>query len=131
MKRFWIEFTENFIPGPMTFWVHIPSINDLKLSNPPIPGIIPGKGYAVYYVEVEGYVFRFASLAEIRVCIETLGKKLLPNTLILAMQRGGNPEDHWLRKMPNYTKPWRCREKMVKYLAKALKAFENDCTSLD
>ena len=56
--------------------------------------------------------------------VETLGKKLLPSTMRLAQERGGDPSEHWLRKMPEHTKPWRYREKAVNYLAKALAAFE-------
>ncbi|MGA2799663.1 MAG: hypothetical protein ABSE63_18935 [Thermoguttaceae bacterium] len=90
MKRHWIEYAENWTPGPMTYWVHILSDADPKVLNPPVPNLLPGKGYAVYYVEVAGFTFQFASLAEMRVAIDTLGKKLLPNTLRLAQERGGN-----------------------------------------
>jgi hypothetical protein len=124
MKRHWIEFTEKWTPGPMTFWVHVPSPADASELSPPAPRGIPGKGYPVYYVEVDGFTFQFASLDEIRVCIESLGKKLLPNTLRLAQQRGGDADRHWLRKMPDETKPWRYRAKAVKYLEKALQDFE-------
>jgi hypothetical protein len=120
MKRHWIEYTEDWMPGPMTFWVHIPAEGDPTRLSPPAPESIPEKGYPVYYVEVDGFTFQFASLAELRVCIETLGKKLLPNTLRAAKDRGGDPDQHWLRKMPEETKPWRYREKAVKYLTKAL-----------
>jgi hypothetical protein len=125
MKRYWIEYTEHWILGPMTYWVHIPSNADPKVLNPPAPNLIPGKGYAVYYVEVEGFTFQFASLTEMQLSIDILGKKLLPNTLRLAQVRGGDPDEYWLRKMPNHTKPWRCREKMVRYLEKALGEFED------
>lgn len=110
----------------MTFWVHAPSKSDPTKLNPPAPAWIPGKGYPVYYVEVDGFTFQFASLEEIRVCIETLGKKLLPNALRLAKDRGGDPDEHWLRKMPDDTKPWRYREKAVSYLKKALAAWERE-----
>jgi hypothetical protein len=86
--------------------------------------VTPGKGYAVYYVEVDGFVFRFASLDEMRVCIDVLGKKLLPSTLRLARERGGDAREHWLRKMPEETKPWRYREKAVKHLGRALGGWE-------
>jgi hypothetical protein len=85
---------------------------------------VRGKGYPVFYVEVDGFTFQFASLDEMRVCIDTLGTKLLPNTLRLARDQGGNSDEHWLRKMPDHTKPWRYREKAVKYLTKALRSFE-------
>ena len=64
------------------------------------------------------------SLDELGVCIDVLGRKLLPNTLRQAQERGGDPDSHWLRKMPEETKPWRYREKAVKYLTRALVAFE-------
>jgi hypothetical protein len=126
MKCHWIEFTEDWTPSPMTFWVHIPVKADPSTFNPPAPAWIPGKGYPVFYVEVDGFTFQFASPDEMRVCIEVLAKKLLPNTLRLAKDRGGNPDEHWLRKMPDETKPWRYREKAVKYLTKALGEFERE-----
>jgi hypothetical protein len=124
MKRHWIEYTAEWTPGPMTFWVHVQAEGDLTRLNPPAPEPIPEKGYPVYYVEVDGFTFQFASLDELRVCIETLGKKLLPNTLRAAKDRGGDPDHHWLRKMPEETKPWRYREKAVKYLTKALAKWQ-------
>ncbi len=110
----------------MTYWVHVPSQTDPTEVTPPLPVAVAEKGFPLYCVEVDGFTFQFASLDEMRVCIETLGKKLLPNTLRLAKDRGGDPDQHWLRKMPNETKPWRYREKAVKYLAKALRDFEKE-----
>ena len=124
MKRHWIEYTEDWTHSPMTYWVHVEAESDAAKLNPPAPAPIPGMGHPVFYVEVDGFTFQFASLAEMRVCIETLGKKLLPSTMRLAQERGGDPSEHWLRKMPEHTKPWRYREKAVNYLAKALAAFE-------
>ncbi len=108
----------------MTYWVRIESSSDPTETMPPAPVSIPGKGYPVYYVEVDGFTFQFASLDEVQVCIDVLGKKLLPNTLKLAQDRGGDPDEHWLRKMPEHTRPWRYREKAVKYLEKASAAFK-------
>jgi hypothetical protein len=34
-------------------------------------------------------------------------------------------DEHCLWKMPEHTRPWRYREKAVKYLKKALTAFQN------
>jgi len=124
MKRHWIEYAETWTPGPMTYWVHVEAKSDPTKLNPPAPAPIPGKGFPVYYVEVDGFTFQFASLDEMRVCIDTLGNKLLPNSLRLARERGGNPNEHWLRKMPEHTRPWRYREKAVKFLEKALGEFE-------
>ena len=124
MKRHWIEYTETWTAGPMTCWVHVEAKSDASKLNPPAPAPIPGKGFPVYYVEVDGFTFQFASLDEMRVCIDTLGNKLLPNSLRLAQDRGGDPNEHWLRKMPEHTGPWRYREKAVKFLARALGAFQ-------
>ena len=126
MKRHWIEYTETWTKGPMTFWVHIASGSDPAALTPRVPAWVPGKGYPVFHVEVDGFTFQFASLDEMRVCIETLGKRLLPNTLRLAQERGGDPDEHWLRKMPDETKPWRYREKAVKYLTKTFREFEKE-----
>jgi len=126
MKRHWIEYAETWTPGPMTYWVHVESESDPSRLSPSAPAPVPGKGYPVYYVEVDGFVFQFASLEEMRVSIETLGKKLLPSSTRLARERGGNSSEHWLRKMPVHARPWRYREKAVKYLAKALEAFERE-----
>jgi hypothetical protein len=68
------------------------------------------QGSQVYYVEVDGSTFQFASLDEVQVCIDVIGKKFLPNTLRLAQNRGGDPDQNWLRMMPDETKPWRYRE---------------------
>lgn len=113
----------------MTFWVHVPFESNSVTCSLPAPARTPGKGYAVYFVEVDGFIFQFASLDEMRACIDTLGKKLLPNTLRLAQERGADPDEHWLRKMPEHTKPWRYREKAVKYLERALKEFEKETIS--
>jgi len=59
-----------------------------------------------------------------RVCIDTLGKKLLPNTLRLAQVRGGDRMNIGCGRCPTIG-PWRCREKMVKYLEKVLDEFED------
>ena len=129
MKRHWVEFTEDWSPGPMTFWVHVPSTSDPSVFKPPAPLWIPGKGFPVYFAEVDGFTFQFASLDELRVCVSVLGKKLLPNTLKLAKAQGGDPDQHWLRLMPDATKPYRYRQKAVKYLVRALKDFENQLWS--
>jgi hypothetical protein len=128
MKRHWIEYTDKRKQGPMTYWVHVPCGADPTDVNPPYPVAIPDGGFPFYYVEVDGFTFQFASLDEMRVCIDTLGRKLLPNTKRLARDRGGDPNKHWLRKMPDETKPWRYREKAVKYLTKALREFEKELT---
>lgn len=113
----------------MSFWVHRPADRkpwyDSKEFDPPV-NPVPGKGYPHYYVEVNGFVFRFASLAELSVCISTLGKKHLPSTDRETQDLGTGPGKHWLNKLPAEVKPWRYREKAVAYLKKALSEFENE-----
>jgi len=59
-----------------------------------------------------------------RVCIDTLGKKLLPNTLRLAQECGGDRMNIGYEECLTI-EPWRCREKMVNYLEKVLDEFED------
>lgn len=123
MKRHWTEYTTAWTSGPISAWVHVPSAVEPAGRIPPLPGPTAGRGYVAYYVEIDGFTFHFASLDEIRACIDVLGKLLLPNTLRQAQERGIAPTQHWLRKMPDQTKPWRYRQKAVKYLAKVLADF--------
>jgi len=85
----------------------------------------------VFKVEIDGFTFVFTSSAEIRACIDTLGKKLLPRTIDLANEvytwdcKAG-PNTHWLARLPKEVKPWKYREKAVGYLHKALDDFERE-----
>ncbi len=119
----------------MTFWVHRaigakPGEPWLNASDfdPPLQPPISGKGYPVFYVEIDGFRFEFASLAELSVCIETLGQKLLPRTIDLSRQRGTalGPNGHWLSRLPAEVKPWKYRQPAVEYLGRALAAFERE-----
>lgn len=122
MKRHWIEYRPQWTESPLSAWVHRHVESGVRRPPPPSP--IPGKGFAVYWVEVDGYTFQFASLAELGECIAVLGNKLLPSLLQLSRVPGVAPEQHWLRPMPDFTKPWRYRQKAVKYLRLALEDFE-------
>ncbi|MDQ3904101.1 MAG: hypothetical protein M3300_01295 [Actinomycetota bacterium] len=129
MKRYWIEYTPTRTTSPMTYWVHVPTDGrpwyQAAMFAPPLPRGIGGKGYPLYAVEIDGFTFRFASLAELRVCITTLGQKHLPTTIRLSAGRGGaGPNSHWLSRLPKETKSWRYREQAVRYLQKALADFE-------
>jgi len=68
----------------MTVWVHRPAdgrpFGRAKLFAPPAPRPVPGLGYARFHVEVDGFTFIFASLAEVDRCVATLGRKTLPST---------------------------------------------------
>lgn len=114
----------------MTFWVHREVDGkrwyEAEKYDPPRQAAVPGQGYPVFKVECDGFIFEFSSLSEIRVCIETLAKKLLPRTIDLSRQRGtgAGPNSHWLSRLPGNVKSWKYREKAVAYLREALKAFQ-------
>ena len=136
MKRHWIEYQESQPDCPMTFWVHRPAdIRDwwrAREFNPPRQPVVPARGYPVLKIEFDGFTFEFASLDEIRACIETLGRKLLPRTIDLANKgytwnaTGGGPNSHWLSRLPKEVKPWKYREKAVAYMRESLEIFERE-----
>ena len=114
----------------MTYWVHREVDGkpwyDAEDFDPPRQKVAPGRGYPVFKAEIDGFTFEFASLPEIRACIDTLGEKLLPTSLKLTRKRGSarGPNTHWLSRLPKDVKSWRYREKAVTYLRKALADFE-------
>ena len=134
MKKHWIEFVEDWQPGPMTYWVHVEADSrprhKSRKFDPPIPSAVAGKGFARFFVEFDGCTFEFASLDELRVCISTLGKKLLPTTIRLSQDRGGGmgPNSHWLSRLPPKTKPWRYRERAVAYMQRSLADVQREVT---
>ncbi len=134
MKKHWIEYADRWRPGPMSYWVHVETDgrpwHAASQFAPPLPGPVAGKGYARFFVEFDGCTFEFASLDELRVCISTLGQKLLPTTIRLSQQRGGGmgPNSHWLSRLPAKAKPWRYRRRAVAYLTKSLEFFQTKLT---
>jgi len=131
MKRHWMEFQEERGVSPMSFWVHrpIPPSRiwiDATEFEPPLQSSVPGMGYPLFNVEIDGFTFFFASLDEIRACIRVLGTKVLPRTLDLSAQRETTmgPNGHWLSRLPAKTKSWKYREKAVAYLNDALADFQ-------
>lgn len=129
MKRQWIEFGPKWTPGPLSYWVHRETDGKewsiAQRFQPPLPQPVAGRGYPSYHVEFNGVEFRFASLDELQAAIDILGQKLLPTTIRLARDRGGDagPNEHWLSRLPAKAKPWRYRGKAVKYLREALVQF--------
>src|SRR5260221_7419125 len=119
----------------MTYWVHIEADGKgwyaAQEFNPPKPKPVPAKGYPLYHVEFDGFTFQFSSLDELRVCIDTLAKKVLPTSLRLSAGRGTGygPSNHWLNRLPKKVKPWRYREKAIVYLRKSLEDFEKEITN--
>lgn len=133
MKKIWIEYQATEPNLPMTFWVHRGRRDEDRADHapafdPPRQRRVPGKGYPVFKVEVDGFIFAFSSLAEIRECITVLGGKLLPRTIDLSARRGTakGPNSHWLSRLPAKVKSWRYRQKAVAVLREALAEFERE-----
>ncbi|MBI1914645.1 MAG: hypothetical protein HYS12_07890 [Planctomycetes bacterium] len=126
MKRYWIEYTETWRRGPMTFWVHRATDDEpwyrARQFAPPAPPIVPGQGYPYFFVEVDGFTFEFASLDEIDFCIARLGQRHLPDTEPETHGVSG-PGAYWQNKLPKGVLSWRYRQKAVKYLAKCRAEF--------
>ncbi len=132
MKRHWIEYGEQWTPGPMSYWGHRETDgkpwSEAKLFDPPKPSPAGGRGFARYFVEVEGVVFYFASLDELRVCIAMLEHRVLPSTLKETAARGVRkfgigPNRHWLSRLPARVLVWRRRARVVNYLRRSLGTF--------
>lgn len=129
MKRHWIEYASRWTPQPMSYWVHKEADGrdwyEAQEFDPPLPEPVVGKGFANYFVEVDGFVFRFASLAELDVCILTLSQRVLPTSSRLTEERGTSygPNNHWLSRLPKGTKSWRYRQKAARFLKQARGEF--------
>jgi len=96
------------------------------LFDPPRPARMR-LGYPLFRVEYNGFTFSFASLNELRRCIDVLGQKNLPRPSELARRRSasrGRANSHWLSRLPSTVKSWRYRQGAVDYLSKALLTFE-------
>lgn len=132
MKRHWIEYRDTPPVCPMTFWVHREADGkpwyEAEKFDPPRQAAVPGRGYPLFKVEYDGFVFEFSSKAEIRECIATLEKKLLPRSIDLSRKRGTRkgPNSHWLSRLPADVKSWKFREGAVAYLRVALATFERE-----
>lgn len=132
MKRHWIDYQEEIPECPLTYWVHREADGSpwyqAEMFDPPRQRPVPGRGYPVFNMEHNGVIWEFASLAEIDACLETLGSKLMPRTIDLAKERGGEfgPNSHWLSRLPAKAKPWKYREGFVRALLKAREAFAKE-----
>lgn len=130
MKNYRIEYTPEWVRGPMSFWVHIEADGKpwhaAEEFSPPPPGPVPGRGYPHFFVEVDGFTFEFASLAELDVCLCTLCQKNLPATSRETQTRGTGPSPHWLNRLPTGVHSWRYREKAVKVLREAREHFRGE-----
>jgi hypothetical protein len=116
-----IFFTDSFRSSPMTFWVHETWLEHAVTY--PAPSPLGGKGFANYLVRTGGFPFRFSSLEELRVCIDTLSRKHLDNPI----QKGAmDSTDHWLNKLPPRLKRWERRARIVEDLRRAMAQFQRE-----
>ena len=119
----------------MTVWVHRATDGkpwyESARYEPPLPPVVAGRGYAVFFVELDGFTFRFASLRELEVCADMLGQKVLPTAIRLSREHGtgSGPNSHWLARLPAKVKPWKYREKAVRYLREARERFIREIRS--
>ena len=132
MSRYWVEYSNDPVRSPMTFWVHREKAGQQwslgAELDPALPVPVGGRGYPKYFVTVADFQFRFASFEEMRHCIDVLSSETLPSTTELSDARGtaAGPKSHWLSRLPARTKSWRFREKAVTRIVKALAAFQGD-----
>src|SRR5689334_17989673 len=110
MRNYSVCFHDKFVQSPMTFWVHKPVDSRLwyqaTIFEPPLPSVVPGKGFSYFRVEFDDFVFEFASLSEIDASIAVLSQKNLPSTDSETKVRGTGPGAHWLNKLPGSVKSW-------------------------
>ena len=128
MKRQWIEYGESWKPEPLSYWVHIEVDG---FHDPPLPKPVPGKSYATFFVELDGFTFRFASLGELDHCVDILSRRVLPTSRRPSEIRGAGygPNNHWLSRLPKGTKSWKYRQKAVSYLKEAREVFARESGS--
>jgi hypothetical protein len=133
MKRFWIEYSPTWTPAPLSFWVRVHLDGDrwsnATVFSPPLPRLVPGKGYPTYFIEYRDVRLRFASVEELDVFVDILGRRVLPTTRALSVARGVRigPNSHWLSRLPAKLKPWRIRQALIHWLRGALsKHFAED-----
>ena len=130
VKRHWIEFADEPTAGPMTHWVHTGphgrSTRAAGQTPPPMPGPVPGRGFALLHVEYQGFTFTFASLDELDLCVDTLSRRVLPTSIRLSAEHGSGagPNSHWLSRLPARVTSWKYREGAAAYLRKARLDFE-------
>jgi hypothetical protein len=132
MKKFWIEFHASWQHGPMTYWTYRADDDsrwhEAQKYTPPAPPPFRAKGYPMFHIELDGVSFRFASLLELRRCIEVLSRKVLPTTAQLIRESGlkGFSNHMWLGRLPKKTHSLRYRDKAIPYLKTALAFFEKE-----
>ena len=134
MKKWRIEYNQEFTETPLSFWVHKHLDHEVwceaAVYDPALPKAIPGQGYPVLVVNIQGVELKFASPEEVTHFLSVIKQKNMPTTLQLSKQRISNhgPNSHWLSRLPAKLKPWSKRARMIPVLASALVDFEKVCT---
>jgi|GEM_PF-1000989 len=114
MKAY-IRYSRQFLSGPVTPWMRDDPAGKTPRGSGSLPEPGPTlRGWRRYYVRIDGFEFRFASLSELDHCARVLSQKNLPPAF---------PNGHWLSRLPGWVKTWRYRQKAVKGLRAALVRF--------
>lgn len=130
MKKWRIEYRPRYTKTPLSFWVHRHLDHDVwhyaTQFEPELPKAIPGKGYPLLVVNTLGIELEFASVPEVEHFLEVIGRKNMPTTQRLSMQRSNNygPNRHWLSRLPSSMKSWSKREKIIPIIESALSEFK-------
>ncbi len=130
MKKWRIDYTPEFKPGPLSFWVHKSSGGDswlaVKEYAPSLPTVVPGKGFPRLSVNVMGIELEFASVPEVEHFLDVIRQKNMPTTLQLTQKRGVacGPNSHWLSRLPSKIKPWVKRAKIIPIIEEGLSEYK-------
>jgi hypothetical protein len=135
--RYRIEWREGYARTPYTPWAHINLDPETPWTrsrqfDPPLPPPVPGKGHAMLVVEVEGFAFTFASLAELAHVAEVLGRQKYVTVGALVREhvarhgshRGSYIDDHWLTRLPRWVRSLRERRRIAQGLEMAREPLE-------
>lgn len=142
MKRSWIEYQSQYTRSPMSFWIHRrPSRKsgpivawyeyDRDEYTPPLPRPVAGRGFAVFHVELDGFVFRFSSFDEMKRLIDIFSRQKLPTTYEAQREEGddlseGIRNQHWLSRLPAKVLSSRYRQRAVNYLRESMTEFAGE-----
>jgi hypothetical protein len=109
---------------PLTLWTHRGvdgSVWRATRFDPPMPAMLPGKGYPLWILSHRGRELYFASPEEIAHAIEVLGQRVLPRPRELGKAYLA-VNSHWLSRLHASWKPWKVRQEMVRRLRAAPQA---------
>lgn len=130
MKNWRIEYSKEYRPSPLSFWVHRHLDNEVWSQatefDPSLPKPILLKGYPVLVVDALGVELRFSSIEEVEHFLEVVSARNMPTPIQLSKQRNVNygPNGHWLSRLPAKMKPWRKREKFIPIVKEGLRQLQ-------